>query len=139
MNQSKIQLEFGVSSGDAFQVEGWPRFSDWYDWTHQTDKIKDYSNANEATQFWQRYRDDIELAKKVGAKVFKISMAWDRIESSPGEWDWAAFDTYRKMIDGIHECGMSAVVCLQSYVLPRWLAKLGGTCSEDFPSCTKTQ
>lgn len=61
---------FGVSNA-AFQVEGSPADSDWREWTltnypDGTPHIADKTNAERATDFWNRYDEDFRLAEKGG-------------------------------------------------------------------------
>jgi beta-glucosidase len=53
---------FGVSNA-AFQVEGHPVDSDWYRWTHSPGRIADGTNADIATDFWNRYEEDFRLSQ----------------------------------------------------------------------------
>lgn len=60
---------WGVANA-SFQVEGTPADSDWSRWTHTEGKIADKSTADVATDFWNRYEEDIILAEKLGLRFF---------------------------------------------------------------------
>ena len=65
----------GGVSNSAFQVEGSPVESDWTRWTKIPGKIKDASNAERASDFWNRYEEDFAWSEKLGAKAFRLSIA----------------------------------------------------------------
>src|SRR6478735_5105586 len=69
---------WGVSCS-SFQTEGSPADSNWYRWTHEAGRVVDGTNADVATDFWNRYDDDFKLAQDMGANAFRISIAWERI------------------------------------------------------------
>jgi beta-glucosidase len=118
----------------AFQVEGSPEKSDWSVATETPGKIADGSNADIATDFWKNPKTDLDLAEKLGAKMFRLSIAWERIELAPGQWDQSALDRYQEIIVEIRKRGMEPLVTLHHFVLPLWLADQGGLLASDFSS-----
>jgi beta-glucosidase len=122
---------WGVASS-AFQVEGRPADSDWSRFTHRNGAIRDGTNADRATDFWDRYEEDLALAEKIGLNAFRISIAWERIEPRRGEWDPRALDHYRQIIRAIRQHGMEPIVTLEHFTLPGWLADEGGLLSPNF-------
>ncbi len=126
-----IDFMWGVGHS-SFQVEGSPQDSDWREWTRTPGKIADSSNAELATDFWNRYEEDFALAKELGANTFRLSIAWERVEPRRGEWDQGALDHYKKIIESCRSFGLEPVVTLQHFTLPLWLSKEGGLCSENF-------
>jgi beta-glucosidase len=126
------QFFWGVGNS-AFQVEGSPADSDWYRWTHTPGKIKDGTNADTATDFWNRYEEDFELARSLKSNMFRMSLAWERIEPSPGVWDEAVLDHYEKMIARMRDYGLEPLITIEHFVLPVWLAEKGGLTAKNFP------
>jgi beta-glucosidase len=116
----------------AFQVEGSPGRSDWSMATETPGRIADGTNANRATDFWNDPDKDFELAQQLGSNMFRLSVAWERIEPKPGQWDENALAQYEKIILGIRKRGMEPLVTLHHFVLPDWMADKGGINSEDF-------
>ncbi len=129
---------FGASNA-AFQVEGSSIDSDWREWTRTvypdgTPHISDKSNAELATDFWNRYDEDFRIAKEAGLNAFRVSIAWERIEPAPGVWDEKALDHYVKMIVAMRRRGLEPFVTLHHYVLPLWVSSEGGVTWKEFPS-----
>jgi len=128
------QAWFWGVGNSAFQVEGSPLESDWTRWTRIPGKIKDGTNADRATDFWNRYEQDFDDAARLGVNSFRISLAWERIEPRPGVWDDAALAHYEAMIVAIRKRGLEPFVTIQHFVLPAWLADQGGLESPEFPA-----
>lgn len=122
---------FGVANS-AFQVEGQPAPSDWREWTYISGKIKDASNADRACEFWSRYEEDFDLARELGCNAFRLSLAWDRIETEEGKFDEAAVEHYARMLAALRDRGLEPFVTLHHFVLPAWLAARGGFLASNF-------
>lgn len=116
----------------AFQAEGQPGDSDWRQWTQTPGKIRDGSNADAATNFWADPEKDFAAAKELGAKMFRISIAWERIEPERDRWDESALKRYEEIILQMRTYGLEPMVTLQHFALPSWLAQQGGLTAEDF-------
>ncbi len=71
-----------------------------------------------ATDFWNRYREDVDLAHGLGCTAFRLSLSWARLEPSPGAWDADAFAHYRDVLQHIRDAGMVAVVTLHHNTWP---------------------
>ncbi|HSD56954.1 MAG TPA: family 1 glycosylhydrolase [Methanotrichaceae archaeon] len=87
----------------------------------------------QATDFENRYQEDIELAQKMGCKAFRFSIAWSRIEPSPGQFDEGVFDYYRKLIAAIRSAGMEPILTLHHFTWPLHVESRGGMIIDDFP------
>ncbi len=85
-----------------------------------------------ATDFWNRYSEDIDLAKSLGCNAFRFSIAWSRVEPEPGEYNQEAFDHYRDLIDKILSCDMQPVVTLHHFTWPLHVEKRGGMIGDQF-------
>ncbi|HEY1882673.1 MAG TPA: family 1 glycosylhydrolase [Candidatus Cybelea sp.] len=102
------QLRFGVATADH-QCEAYDGHDDIRDvW----ERVRGLVGRGKATDFWNRYREDIELARGMGCTIFRLSLSWARLEPDPGAWDDAAFAHYRDVLQTIRESGMSAMVTL---------------------------
>jgi ABC-type amino acid transport substrate-binding protein len=87
-----------------------------------------------ATDFWNRYEEDIELAQKLGCTAFRFSIAWSRVEPKPGKFNQAAFDHYQDLIEKIISCHMQPILTLHHFTWPVHVEQRGGMISDDFPS-----
>lgn len=70
--------------------------------------------------FYHRYPEDIKLIADMGAKAFRISIAWSRIfphgdEKQPNQ---AGLNFYRRVFDTMHKYGIEPVVTISHYEMP---------------------
>jgi len=87
-----------------------------------------------ASDFWNRYSNDITLAGDLGCKIFRLSLSWARIESSPGVFEPAVIQHYRDVLQAIVDKKMVAMVTLHHNVWPVHVEHRGGMIADDFPS-----
>jgi beta-glucosidase/6-phospho-beta-glucosidase/beta-galactosidase/ABC-type amino acid transport substrate-binding protein len=122
---------FGVANADH-QVEAYePQYEDIRDvW----DRRKKLTERGRATDFWNRYEEDIELARRLGSKAFRFSIAWARVEPEPGQFNDEAFAHYRDVIRAIRDAGMEPMVTLHHFTWPIHVESRGGMISDDFPA-----
>lgn len=121
---------FGVGTSDHQSEAYDPRFPDIWDlWEARMDMTR----RGRATDFWNRYREDIALARELGACAFRFSIAWARVEPRPGEWNEEAFEHYRDVLRCIREAGMEPVVTLMHWVWPVHVEERGGMAAAEFP------
>ncbi len=130
--QAQAKFFWGVANS-AFQVEGSPVDSDWKRWTETAGKIRDKATAQQGTDFWYRFEEDFALTQSAGLNAFRFSIAWERIEPRPGEWNEEALDHYRKVVQAARARGLEPIVTLHHTVLPGWLADQGGLLAQGFP------
>jgi len=81
-----------------------------------------------AVDFWNRYRDDLELCAGMGLNAFRLSIEWARVQPTtawgPGKapgFDLVALDGYAERIAACRAAGMEPVVTLQHFTHPAWL------------------
>ncbi len=87
-----------------------------------------------ATDFWDRYPEDILLAKSLGCKAFRFSIAWSRVEPTPGNFDEKVFNHYRHLLQTIQEVGMEPIVTLHHFTWPIHVEARGGLIAPEFPA-----
>ncbi len=122
---------FGVATADH-QCEAYdPRYEDIRDvWERQ----RNLTERKKATDFWNRYGEDIQLAKAMGCTAFRFSLAWSRLEPAPGEFNDEAFEHYRQLIETIHAAGIEPVMTLHHFTWPVHVEERGGLIGKDFPA-----
>ena len=59
-----------------------------------TPNIKDSQLSGNACEHWSRYKEDIQLIKKLGVKYYRFSLEWSKIEPKQGEYSQSALDHY---------------------------------------------
>ncbi len=96
-----------------------------------------YYSSHEASDFYHRHTEDIELMAGMGLKAYRMSIAWTRIfptglEAEPNEEGLAFYDA---VFDELRAHGIEPVVTLSHYEPPFALAKRGGWSSREMIGC----
>lgn len=107
-------IRFGVATADH-QCEAYDGHDDIRDVWERTLGL---TARGKATDFWNRYREDVDLAKGLGCDAFRLSLSWARLEPDAGRWDDAAFAHYREVLQYMRGAGMVTVVTLHHNTWP---------------------
>lgn len=124
-SETKLQFPSGFLLGAAaaaHQVEGNNTNSDWWYWEQQGRLPK----SGLACDHYNRYEEDFQIAQKIGLNAMRISIEWARIEPEEGKWNAAAIEHYKKVLHSMKEYGLTRMVTLWHWTLPKWLADKGG-------------
>jgi len=113
------------SASSAFQVEGGCPHHDFYDWALKG-RIKDGTSPIDAVRFWDYYKGDIALMKKMNHNAARIGIEWARIEPSEGAFDDKALAHYRAILKEMRKAGIRPMVTLHHFANPMWLVREGG-------------
>lgn len=121
---------FGVATADH-QCEAYdPAHEDirdvWEREQHQTPRGR-------ATDFWNRYQEDVQLAADLGCRAFRFSVAWSRLEPQPGRFDPAVLQHYCDLVDAIAAHGMEPILTLHHFTWPVHVEQRGGMTAPEFP------
>ncbi len=85
-------------------------------------RIKDRTHARTACDFYNRYREDIFLARSLGFTVFRFSLSWPRImPKGTGAVNQPGIDFYHRVIDYRPGSGHGALRDVISLDLPQAL------------------
>jgi beta-glucosidase len=110
----------------SHQVEGDNDANDWWEWEAAPGRIRDGSRSGRAAEWWTgRAEDDLERARRLGQNAHRLSLEWSRLEPEPGRFDDRAFDRYAQILRAARAAGLTLMVTLNHFTLPRWLAKRG--------------
>lgn len=123
-------LVFGVGTADHQCEAHDPAREDVWD---QWEREQGLTPRGRATDFWNRFQEDIDLARGLGCGLFRFSVAWARVEPAPGQFDEAALRHYAEVAAAIRAAGMEPMVTLHHYTWPPHLEKSGGMTGSDFP------
>jgi beta-glucosidase/6-phospho-beta-glucosidase/beta-galactosidase/ABC-type amino acid transport substrate-binding protein len=108
------EFRFGVATADH-QCEAYTGQDDIRDvW----ERVRGITRRQEATDFWNRYREDVDLARKMGCRAFRLSLSWARLEPTDGSWDADAFAHYRDVLQYMRQSDMATVVTLHHNTWP---------------------
>lgn len=101
-------LRFGVATADhqCESYEGHDEIRDVWE------RVRAIVPRGKATDFWNRYREDIELARGLGCTVFRLSLSWAQLEPEPSVWNDDGFAHYRDVLQALRDAGMSPIVTL---------------------------
>ncbi|MBU1000368.1 glycoside hydrolase family 1 protein [Patescibacteria group bacterium] len=108
----------------AHQVEGNNINNDWWEWeqTHQPPHLQSQAACDQ----YNRYDQDFELAKELNHNAHRLSIEWSRIEPKEGKFDAAEIEHYRKVLKALKDRGITVMLTLWHFTLPKWVADKGG-------------
>lgn len=127
-------FNLGVASS-AWQTEGWhgkkegqdSYLDDWYKKEYFV--WHDGKGPDIATNFMNRYQEDINLMKKIGVNSYRTSINWSRFFT---DYDKLTVDEdyakhIDKVIDALVDAGIRPMIAIEHYELPQYLQdKYGG-------------
>ena len=121
----------------AYQIEGaaaedgkgesiWDRFC------RIPGAIRGGESGEIACDHYHRYREDVELMRRVGLSGYRFSIAWSRVlPSGKGKPNPAGIAFYDRLIDALLEAGIEPSATLYHWDLPAALQDSGGWANRD--------
>jgi len=82
------------------------------------ERVRGLTARGKATDFWNRYKEDVDLAHGLGCRAFRLSLSWARLEPQAGTWDDATFAHYRDVLQYMRDAGMITIVTLHHNTWP---------------------
>ncbi|MEU9115865.1 family 1 glycosylhydrolase [Streptomyces sp. NPDC048483] len=116
----------------AHQIEGNNVNSDWWAKEHAPGTTI-HEPSGDACDSYHRYGEDIALLASLGFNTYRFSLEWSRIEPEQGFISRAAIDHYRRMVTACHDAGLTPMVTLHHFTVPRWFDRRGGWQAPDAP------
>ena len=89
--------------------------------------------SGRACNHYHRFREDFDIAQKLGHNAHRFSIEWSRIEPEERKFDEKEIEHYREVIRALRERGMEPFVTLWHWTIPRWLRDRGGITCREFP------
>ena len=122
----------------AFQVEGYPRadgagISNWDAFCHRPGTIANDHTGDVGPGQYRKYREDVQLMKRLGIKAYRLSLSWSRIfPEGTGRVNEAGLRYYQNLVDELLANGIQPWVTLFHWDLPQALEdRWGGWRSKD--------
>jgi beta-glucosidase len=131
MNNFPDDFVWGVSTS-SYQIEGYVETDGrgktiWDTFCENPKNIVDQSSGAVACEHYQRYPEDFRLLLELGAKDYRFSTAWSRVQPEGfGKVNQAGIDFYKRLVDSLLEHNIEPWLCLNHWDLPQGLENLGG-------------
>ncbi|MFJ8194027.1 glycoside hydrolase family 1 protein [Streptomyces sp. NPDC096094] len=109
------------------QVEGNNVSSDW--WAREG-LVPGMERSGDACDSYHRYGQDMQLLADAGLTAYRFGVEWARIQPEADVVSHAELAHYRRMIDTALALGITPVVTLFHFSVPRWFAEEGGWMSD---------
>lgn len=144
LQNHKLSLPPGFLWGAAtasYQVEG-NNYSDWTVWEKSQRRCRDLQKkglplethvAGVATDHYNRFEEDFQMAKELGHNVHRLSLEWSRIEPEEGKFNQTEIDHYKEVMKSLRAKGIEPMVTIWHTSYPVWFAKKHGWSSPDAP------
>lgn len=120
------------AASSAYQIEGYSTAdgggkSVWDTFVHTPGKITGGDHAEIACDSYHRYGEDVALLKEMGAKGYRFSTSWARVDpNADGNWNEAGLAYYDKVVDECLKNGITPFVTLHHWELPQAAQDRGG-------------
>ena len=111
----------------AYQIEGAVHedgrgATNWDVFSHTPGKVINGDTGDVACDSYHRYGEDIELLKNLGARTYRMSLAWSRIfPDGRGQPNPKGVDHYNRVVDALLAAGIEPYVTLFHWDLPQAL------------------
>lgn len=126
---SSSSFLFGAATS-SHQVEGNNIHNDWwaFEQTHPG-----FPKSGLACDHWNRWREDLVLAKQLGHTAHRFSLEWSRIEPKEGQFNRAVIEHYREVLLELKRLNMKSFVTLHHFTNPQWFALQDGWLNGEAP------
>lgn len=122
---SAIQIE-GAVAEDGKGRNIWDVFS------HQPGRICGDKNPDISCNHYHRYKDDVEIMKKIGIRAYRFSIDWSRImPNGVGKVNKQGIQFYSNLIDMLLENNIEPYLTLYHWELPEALQQKGGWLNDE--------
>ncbi len=99
----------------------------WDTFSHTLSKIEDGTNGDMTCDHYHRWREDVELMKKLGVNAYRFSISWSRVlPRGRGRINNKGLQFYSDLVDALLDAGITPFVTLYHFDLPQALQDDGG-------------
>lgn len=109
-------FEWGAATS-GYQTEGCGDNTDWWEFEQQGLAPP----SERASDSWNRWAEDIDLAVQLGLSTLRISAEWARVEPVMGTYDEGAIEHYREVLAAAKDRGLKTMLVLWHFTHPAWL------------------
>jgi beta-glucosidase len=122
---ASYQIEGGVyADGKGLSV--------WDEFCGRPGTIYNNHTGEEACDFYNRYKQDIQLMKQMGLKMFRFSISWPRVfPEGYGKVNQKGVDFYNNVVDELLKNEIEPFITLNHWDYPLELQKQGGWGNRD--------
>jgi beta-glucosidase len=105
--------------------------SNWAEWEMGTDtqgkpRIDGGQKSGKACNFYENWREDINLLKELGINSLRLSVEWSLIEPQSGIFDEKVIAHYREICEALLAAHITPLITLHHFTDPLWFSQLGG-------------
>jgi len=121
----------------AYQVEGaWNEDgkaeSIWDRFVRVPGNIKNGDTGDVACDSYHRYRDDVELLRRLNCKSYRFSISWPRVlPAMRGAPSLPGLDYYQRLVDALLQAGIRPLATLYHWDMPQEVEDAGGWPNRD--------
>jgi beta-glucosidase len=122
---------WGAASA-AYQIEGHDLAdgggaSIWRTFSHTPGKVAWEDNGDIACDAYYRFEEDLDLLAKTGAKAYRFSTSWSRVDPlGDGNWNEKGLAYYDRLVNACLDRGLTPFMTLYHWELPQALEDRGG-------------
>lgn len=130
------EFQYGVSAS-AFQTEGacladGKGASIWDVFSQKRGRIKNGDSAEKASEFYYRFKEDLDLMHEMEIRNFRFSLSWSRIlPEGRKPVNQKGIDFYDRLVDECLERNINPWITLYHWDLPQQLENKGGWTNRD--------
>ncbi|MGC4747584.1 GH1 family beta-glucosidase [Micromonospora sp. DT201] len=121
----------------AYQIEGAAKEdgrgeSVWDTFSRVPGRTRNGDTGDVAADHYHRYAEDLDLMRDLGLRSYRFSISWPRIQpDGTGAPNQRGLDFYRRLLDGLHDRGITPMATLFHWDLPQALQDADGWESRD--------
>src|SRR3989344_3073851 len=98
----------------------------WYDFAQHSGKVRGDATPGTGVDRYHRWKDDIEIMKKMGVKHYRTSVSMSRILHKNGDMNPKAIAWYTNYFKQLKKAGIAIYATLYHWELPLYLHEQGG-------------
>lgn len=117
------------TASSSHQVEGGEDGSDWAAW----ERARGLDRGRACGWWAGRAEEDLAAAAGLGQNAHRMSLEWGRLEPEEGTFSDQAFARYGEILAAAARHGLTMMVTVSHFTLPRWLAARGGWAANAAP------